>query len=200
MKHFILVLTVLFLATLGFSQDVISLAVPVNSPCDHQVLLESNFRPKRYKPYHWRSTALQTMGVAIGPESLFALKGSILGRYGYSRIPYRHQREITVFGVYGGFEFSMFGLFAIWGSAGLNAGVSIGPLTFDGSLTFWGIAAENKSIGTTTLNPKVGLQVLDYVWLKAGYSYFLRGENIAPNRMKLGDQSVNLELSAVIPL
>ena len=143
---------------------------------------------------------LGSFGFAIGPETLFAPKGSILGRIAYSDKIGRSNREFTLFGLHGGVEFSMFGLFAIWGSAGLNAGISIGPVTLDGSLTFWGIGLNKSHFGTTTYNPKIGLQIIDYVWLKAGYSYFLRGENPFPNWMKVGENSMNFEVLLVAPL
>ena len=164
---------------------------------------QSEFYPKYQRKfnsaYRWKGKALSTIGLAVGPEHFGAVKGSVLGRIGYSKdLRFRRiNRDFTLFGLYGGAEFSMFGLFAVWGSVGANAGISAGPITLDASLTFWIIGLNEKHFGTTTFNPKVGLQILDCVWLKSGYSFFPRGENIFPTWMRIGNQNVNIELSFV---
>lgn len=149
--------------------------------------------------YRWKGTGLSTIGLAVGPEHFGAVKFSALGRIGYSKdLRFRRlNRDFTLIGAHGGAEFSMFGLFAIWGSAGLTGGISAGPITLDASLTFWIIGLNEKHLGSTTFNPKLGLQILDCVWLKTGVSYFLRGENFFPNWMKIGNRSMNVELSFV---
>ena len=90
------------------------------------------------KAYRWKGKALSTIGLAVGPEHFGAVKGSILGRIGYSKdLRFRRiNRDFTLFGVYGGAEFSMFGLFAVWGSAGANAGISAGPITLTALLAW----------------------------------------------------------------
>ena len=188
----------------SFSQDSIAETTQALTPTELLSSEQSTYRPRRHfqhlGPYRSKANALATFGLAMGPECLFAPKFGIQGRYGYSYDMRKSRRDLSLFGVHGGAEFSFFGLFAIWGSAGVNAGVSVGPFTLDGSLTFWGIAGENNHFGSTTFNPKVGLQVLDYVWIKAGYSHFLRGDILFPNCMKYGDRAINIEVLAVIPL
>ena len=202
MKRFCFVFAQLLIANSVFAQDAFSDNQSFNSTTDFSSREISSsqelIRPWRsFRRNRWLGKGLGTFGLAAGPETFAAVKGTIQGRYAYCTQMPRTHYEFPVFGIHGGLEFSAFGMFAGWGSAGINAGINIGPVTLDGSLTFWVIGLHKKYKGATTYNPKVGLMIADVVWLKAGYSIFLRGENLAPNWMKMGNHNVNIELSFV---
>jgi hypothetical protein len=200
MKVFYLLLFQILLSLSAISQDGF-LNEQFAAATPNEARPEINLRPSHFnRRYHWKGDAFGTFGVSLGPETFFSVKASIQGRVAFTRTLYRSQYDLLLFGVHGGLELSGFGLFAVWGGVGLNGGISVGPITFDGSLTYWGIGLDQTSYGTTTFNPKVGLNILDYVWFKVGYSYFLRNESMLENWLSFQGRHVNLELCAVLKI
>ncbi len=139
-----------------------------------------------------------SMGIFAGQEHFIALKGSLIKpiNFGYR---WRQAPKYGFYphGAYASLEGSLFGLFALWGGAGINIGYNIGPVTIDNSLTAWGIIGENNSFGLTSYNPKIGLH-FGPVWLKAGPSFRLSKHDFIENFLCTGDYHLNFELSFLV--
>lgn len=80
----------------------------------------------------------------------------------------REVRESRIFtGAFVGTRVHLFGLYAIWGGADLNAGISLGPLTLEQNINWNFIAGEGGSRSLLNSAFKLGIHVRP-VWLKMG--------------------------------
>lgn len=141
-----------------------------------------------------------TVGLAVGQETLMGVKfGHYIPLADIRRPVRRPNFGLGGTRIYAGVEGSMFGLFALWGSASLNAGINTGPLTVDCSVTELAVfGPDGQSFYETTYNPKVGVQA-GPVWVKAGPSYVFDGESYIEDWMQWNTTSMNVELLFVIP-
>ena len=138
------------------------------------------------------------LGIGVGQEYFFGVKGSLVKPFPFGRTLKKPKFGFYPKCFYVSIGASAFGLFAVWGGVGLNAGVSLGIFTLDNSVVAWGIVGpDSQTFGSTTYNPKIGLH-LGPIWFKAGPSFRLSKELTDPNLLRPGRYNLNFELSYII--
>ncbi len=109
------------------------------------------------------------VGVSAGQETFIGLPKIAL----YKHIPLTQKWNKNKFGykplsIYFGPEASIFGFYALILSVSGSAGISLGPVTIDNSLTYSAMfEPSGERYDYPSYNPKVGLRI-GPVWLKAG--------------------------------
>lgn len=147
--------------------------------------------------------AFATLGLGVGNEYFFGLKFSAVLPFSFQKSNGRglfnsKKRKFYPLGGYVSLDANAFGFFAVWGGVGVNAGLSLGFITIDNSLIFLGgNAGGGAGYGSSRVsyNPKIGLNLGNRVWLKAGPSFSLKSTVPSENWIKIGDFNYNFELS-----
>lgn len=153
------------------------------------------------------SNVIFTLGAQVGQENFFGLKGSILfpyyfskesSRYKFSRKWNSNNGKFDKPCIYSGLDLSAMGLFAVWFSAGINAGISLKYITLDNNIAFFGIAGPENQFGNhTTYNPKIGV-LIGPVWIKAGPSFLINPSQAEVNPIHWKGQALNVEFTIVL--
>lgn len=148
-----------------------------------------------------------TLGAQVGQENFFGLKGSILFPYYFSKESSKNKysrKWSSKSGkfekpcLYAGLDLSAMGLFAVWFSAGINAGISLKYFTLDNNIAFFGIAGPENQFGNhTTYNPKIGV-LIGPVWIKAGPSFLINPSQAEVNPIHWKGQALNVEFTIVL--
>ncbi len=140
------------------------------------------------------------MGVGFGREYLIsAPKIAVLGMFQIRKKSLKKTYCFSGSSIYVGLETSMLVYFGGAFGVGANAGIKIGPITLDGSLSKLSLSSPSSEIVARqqTFNPKIGL-VLGDAWLKAGPSYLLNGTDILSSFLGGKEFRFNIEIGGVI--
>jgi hypothetical protein len=153
------------------------------------------------------SNVVFAIGAQVGQENFFGVKGSILFPYyfskessknKYSRKWSSNKGKFDKPCLYTGLDLSAMGLFAVWFSAGINAGISLKHITLDNNIAFFGLAGPDNQFGNhLTYNPKFGI-LIGPVWIKAGPSFLLNPSQAEVNPIRLKNQAFNVEFTIIL--
>lgn len=145
-----------------------------------------------------------TVGLGVGQENLVSmpkLSGFASFKLGNRSISNHGNFQKNAF--YLGSEASVLIFFAGAVSVSGTAGIKVGSLSFDGSLTRLWLANPDGNVVArqTTLNPKMGVMI-GPVWLKAGPSFLLTDNSVwrelFGNFMHIDHIACNLELNYIL--